>query len=59
MVVEGLGSLAELVEPGKQMLQAQIGPDAFVEGVFVKYHAASFSDKIIARSWPSFHGLAA
>ena len=55
MVVEGLGPLAELVEPGKQMLQAQIGPDAFVEGVFVKYHAASFSSKIIARSGPSFH----
>ena len=54
MVVDGLGALAELVKARKQMLQAQVSPDAFVEGVFVKYHAASFSSKIIARSGPSF-----
>jgi hypothetical protein len=41
------------------MLQAQVSPDAFVEGVFVKYHAASFSSKIIARSGPSFRAPSA
>jgi len=54
-MVQSLGTLAKLVEAREQMLQAQISSDAFVEGVFVKYHAASFSSKIIARSGPSFH----
>ena len=59
MVIKGFGTLAQLIEARKQMLQAQISSSAFVEGVFVKYHAASFSDKIIARSGPSFHAPSA
>ena len=42
VVVERVGPGDQLAQPAKQLLQPQVGSEAFVEGVLVKNHAGGF-----------------
>jgi hypothetical protein len=42
VVVQRMLARNQLAQPPKQLLQAQVGSEAFVKGVFVKDHAGGF-----------------
>ena len=50
MVVQSLIAPDKFTQAGKQLLQSQIGANAFIKWVFVQYHAAFSNAAIIARS---------
>ena len=49
-MVQSLIAPDKFTQAGKQLLQSQIGANAFIKWVFVQYHAAFSNLAIIARS---------